>query len=144
LLGEGDEFDPLSLEGFQRSEEVRYGSRKPVESSDHDRVKPPPVRISHQPIQLRPLPFVPEMPMSTCSPATVHPRRSRYSRSSRVCIVGSWPLIVKSGKGLADEAPTHVHLKIVAVNSRNLVFQGSIAQGQRDTYCGKFMRRINA
>ena len=36
--------------------------------------------------------FAPEIPVSTYSPVTVHPRRSQYSRSSRVCIVGSCPL----------------------------------------------------
>jgi hypothetical protein len=33
--------------------------------------------------------FEPDTPTSTYSPATAHPRRSQYSRSSRVCMVGS-------------------------------------------------------
>src|SRR5260370_15031005 len=36
--------------------------------------------------------FAPEIPVSTYSPATVQPRRSQYSRNSRNCISGDWPL----------------------------------------------------
>src|SRR5271155_1970228 len=36
--------------------------------------------------------FAPEKPVSTYSPATVQPRRSQYSRNSRNCISGDWPL----------------------------------------------------
>ena len=36
--------------------------------------------------------FAPEIPVSTHSPATAKPRRSQYSRNSRNCISGDWPL----------------------------------------------------
>jgi len=37
--------------------------------------------------------LAPEIPTSTYSPASRHPRRWQYSLSSRVCTVGSWPLL---------------------------------------------------
>src|ERR1700686_95312 len=54
--------------------------------------------------------LVPEMPISTYSPATVQPRRSAYSRSSRVSIVGVLPVV--GGAHLRVDCDSHLSLQV--------------------------------
>jgi hypothetical protein len=91
-LREGNELDPLRSEGFQGSEQMAHRSGETVEFPNHDSIESPTVRVCHQPIELGTFSFVPLIPMSTYSAKILQPHRSAYSRSSRVCTVGSCPL----------------------------------------------------
>src|SRR5215472_2350771 len=62
--------------------------------------------------------FAPEIPVSTYSPARVQPRRSQYSRNSRSCISGDWPLFdvlilaYRAVRVMLWAATLHLHVQL--------------------------------